>query len=217
MRNLTRLFLLDAAFGLGALIGCSDGALDSRVDDSVVHNTTDGGPAASTSQDSGAGGNQAAAGCVPLVVSDPSVSLDGTTQFRPEEKQNNPQAGEPSYVYLAAGREAVVLRGPDVPNAAGLFALESPSIALVGASATSADGYAVIVNPTFRYQVAIDDFEYEVALAQVDLCQQGGVIESQFVFRANPDASGVAFDIIITASAGSAISGPTSPVTVEVR
>jgi hypothetical protein len=66
--------------------------------------------------------------------------------------------------------------------------------------------------------VAITDFEMEVSLARVGLCQQGGSIASQFIFLANPGASGVAHDITVTAVAHStAISAPTSPVTVEVR
>jgi hypothetical protein len=63
-----------------------------------------------------------------------------------------------------------------------------------------------------------NDFEMEVSLARVELCQQSGSITSQFVFLANPGASGVAHDITITAIAHSTtISAPTSPVTVEVR
>jgi hypothetical protein len=143
--------------------------------------------------------------------------MDGIPRFRPSEKTNNPMAGTPTYVYLAAGREAVVLPGPDVPDAAGLFALQSPSIVLVGVRPTSADGYAVTVNPALGYQVAIRDFEAEVSLARVELCQQNGAITSQFVFRANPAASGVAHDITITATANSTKSAPTSPITVEVR
>ena len=66
--------------------------------------------------------------------------------------------------------------------------------------------------------VSINDFEEEVSLARVDLCQQNGSFTSQFVFVANAGASGVAQDITIIAVAHSAaISEPTSPVTVEVR
>jgi hypothetical protein len=58
----------------------------------------------------------------------------------------------------------------------------------------------------------------EVSLARVELCQQSESITSQFAFLANPGASGVAHDITITAAAHSTtISGPTSPVTVEVH
>jgi len=162
----------------------------------------------------GAGGGTTT--CTPLVINDPSAPLTGYTEFLPEQKQNNPQAGEPSYVYLAAGSEAVVVRGPDVTGS-GLFVLSSPSISLVGKRYFSADGYTVIANPQLRYDVAIDDFEYEVALSKVELCESAGHLESRFVFRGNPGASGVAFDISIGATAAGKTFGPSAPVTVEVR
>jgi len=160
-------------------------------------------------------------GCVPLVVSSPAVSTDGISLFWPAEKMNNPKAGDPTYIYLEAGREGVVLHGPNVPDTSGPFALQSQSIDLMTSSVdpdASPLGYRAVINQDFGYMVAIDDFEMEVSLARVDLCQQSGSITSQFVLVANPGASGVARDLTITAAAHSTtISAPTSPVTIEVR
>jgi len=151
-----------------------------------------------------------------LVIADPTASLDGYGRFVPDEKRNNPSAGDPSYVYLHAGTEAVVIAGPDVASATGLFTLVNPSIDLIGATEFSADGYTVTVNGQLGYRVAIDDFEYEVTLARIELSEVSQVIQSRFVFSANPTASGVAHDIAITASGAPSLSA-TAPVTVEVR
>jgi hypothetical protein len=161
------------------------------------------------------------AGCTPLVVSDSTVSTEGIQLFWPAEKTNNPKAQDAKYVYLDAGREGVVLLGPNVPDTAGAFALQSQFIGLMSSSEDPyalPPGYRVFINHDFGYMVSINDFEEEVSLARVDLCQQNGSFTSQFVFVANAGARGVAQDITITAVAHStAISEPTSPVTVEVR
>jgi hypothetical protein len=155
--------------------------------------------------------------CAGLVVEDPAVSLDGIAMFLPDQKRNNPEAGEPWYVYLEAGREGVVVGGPSVPSADGRFALQSPAIAMRGDRGTAAEGYTVTVNSAVAYDVAIDDFEFEVALARVELCEQEGNIQSRFLFRGNRGASGVAHDITITASVNGMKSAVSEPVTVEVR
>lgn len=155
--------------------------------------------------------------CTPLVIMDPAISLAGVDVFLPDEKRNNPEAGMPSYVYLSAGQEGVVVNGPSVPSAAGLLSLESPTISKVGVRDYSADGYQVVVNSAFTYLVSIRDFEDEVALAQVELCETNGMIESRFLFRGQPGASGVAHEITIVATANGVDSSPSQPVTVEVR
>jgi hypothetical protein len=159
--------------------------------------------------------------CTTLVIDDPVEPLDGYTLFSPDEKQNNPNAGEPFYVFLAGGSEAVVIDGPTVPSAPGLFTLDRPVIAMVGATPFSGDGYVVLANSGLRYDVAIADFEYEVALARVELCEKDHAISSRFVFRGNPVGNiffgGVAHDITITGTVRGATTAPTTPVTVEVR
>jgi hypothetical protein len=151
-----------------------------------------------------------------LLIADAATSLDGYGRFVPDEKRNNPGAGDPSYVYLHAGTEAVVIAGPDVATGSGLFTLMDPHIDLIGATDFSADGYTVTVNSQLGYRIAIADFEYEVTLARVELSEVGQVIQSRFVFSANPMASGVAHDIAITAAGTPALSAA-EPVTVEVR
>ncbi len=161
--------------------------------------------------------------CTPLVVSDPAVSLAGYTMYQPDEKRNNPLAGEPSYVYLAAGTEGVILPGPSVTDAPGLFVLQSPSIGKVGLRSdpddpyAAADGYKVVVNRALAFDVAIMDFESEVGLARVELCVRNGQIESRFFFRGEPRGDGVAHQATITATANGVTSAPTAPVTIEVR
>lgn len=195
MRNLKSASLVLAVLGLSTLVSCG------------------GRPLAGTPA------GVAPAGCVPLVVSNPTVSTDGIQLFWPAEKTNNPKAGDPTYVYLEAGREGVVLLGPNVPDSTGYFALQAQAIKfMVSGPDPSPVGYLVFINQDFGYTVAINDFEMEVSLARVELCQQSESITSQFAFLANPGASGVAHDITITAAAHSTtISGPTSPVTVEVH
>lgn len=190
-----------AAVSAGSLGGCS----------SYLGNNAD---AEATASDAGS--------LRSLLIADPNAPIAGYDRFAPDEKRNNPSAGDPSYVYLHAGTEAVVIAGPDVASAGGLFTLTNPGIDLIGATDVSADGYTVTVNGQLGYRVAIDDFEYEVTLARVELSQvsqlqvEGQVIQSRFVFTANPTASGVAHDIAITAVGLPALS-PAAPVTVEVR
>src|SRR5262245_9655203 len=115
----------------GAAIGCSSKPLAGG----------DAGDAAATTDGATDGGS-----CAPLVITDPAASLDGYTRFSPAEKQNNPNAQDPSYVFLAAGSEAVVLSGPDVPARREPLSLNAPAISLVGAISTFAEGYLVAVN-----------------------------------------------------------------------
>ena len=191
----TTAFLTAAVLGVSSVGGCSN-YLGSGADAAV--------PAADTGS------------VATLLIADPGTSLDGYGRFVPDEKRNNPSAGDPSYVYLHAGTEAVVIAGPDVASASGLFALMTPNIGLIGATDFSAGGYTVTVNSELGYRVAIADFEYEVTLARVELSEVGQVIQSRFVFGANPTASGVAHDITITATGAPALSAA-APVTVEVR
>jgi hypothetical protein len=104
-----------------------------------------------------------------------------------------------------------------VTAADGLLVAKSSSINLVGAGPYSAEGYRVVVNPSLAYEVAIDDFEYEVTLARVELCPTDGVIESWFVFVGDAGAGGVAHAITIRANSSSKVTALSPAVTVEVR
>lgn len=201
---------------LSGLAGCRDsGPLET--DPTAWESPDASGSGASVTEPAATPPQTSATGCPGLVVEDPAVSLDGIEMFQPDQKRDNPETGMPSYVYLAAGREGVAIAGPSVPSTDGLFVLQSPSISLRGVQSTWAEGYAVVVNPALSYEVAIDDFELEVALARVELCEQGGNLESRFLFRGNRGASGVAHAITITARANGQASAPSTPVTVEVR
>jgi hypothetical protein len=152
------------------------------------------------------------------VVEDRTVSLVGVELFRPDEKRGNPKAGVASYVYLAAGKEGVILTGPSV-TPVGQTTLDSPSITMLGVELAyhAAEGYDVVVNADLKFHVAIDDFEFEVALARVELCEQSGELQSQFVFKANEHESGVAHDITISPITTLKVTSLPPPVTVEVR
>lgn len=169
-------------------------------------------PVSTTTQD-----GQNIMACAQAVVSNPDAKLDGVALFQPAEKQGDPRAGRPSYVYLAAGKEGVILPGPTVTAADGLLITGTSSLSLVGAGQYSADGYHVVVNPSLAYDVAIDDFEYEVTLARVELCPKDGSIESWFIFVGNPGASGVAHAITVGATTTSKVTALQPAVTVEVR
>jgi hypothetical protein len=161
------------------------------------------------------GGTETGGSC--QSIDSAAVSLAGYAQFTPDQKRNNPEAGEPDYIYLAAGREAVVIDGPPA-TIDGPLQLVAPSIVLANQRATSADGYIVAASPALGYTIAIDDFEYEVALARVELCEQGGKVQSRFIFAASPDGDGVAHDITITAFVNGVSQGaPSAPATIEVR
>jgi hypothetical protein len=156
--------------------------------------------------------------CPQVVVTDPAVAMAGVTLYQPGQKLANPAAGDPSYVYLTAGTEGVVLEGPTVTDVAGLASVGAGAgITMVGVRSTSADGYDVVVNPSLRYHVAIADFEFEVALARVELCDQSGNLRSRFVFKGNAGASGVAHTITITPTTTATVTSVPAPVTVEVR
>ena len=227
MCNASRSFLV-VAIGFGAFAGCggSDAlGLDpvaTEPSTSTVAGQTSTQPPAVTSPPTQTSaptpqGPQPVTECGQVVVLDPAVSLDGIALYAPAQKQGNPAAGIASYVYLAAGKEGVILTGPSVASADGLLSASNPSITMVGVRSTSADGYDVVVNRNLQFHVAIVDFEFEVALARVELCEQNGDLQSRFVFKGNALASGVAHDITITPSTTSKVTSLPPPVTVEVR
>lgn len=79
------------------------------------------------------------------------------------------------------------------------------------------DGIAVTVNDRLRFERKIEDYEDEVMpLAQVELIELGGIIDSAFIMIAN-GRDGVAHDIEISALIDGIPGEPTSPVTIEMR
>ncbi|HXU06303.1 MAG TPA: hypothetical protein VN903_35350 [Polyangia bacterium] len=153
------------------------------------------------------------------VIADPAHPLDGYKQFSPDEKMGDPRAQIPTYVYLVAGHDAVAITGPSIPFTDHGLATHNASIAIENPTSVSASGYFVTVDDHLAYRVRIDDFEFEVALARVELCPTGTVLESRFVFPGITDllGGGVAHDLTIDAIVDGATVASTSPVTVEVR
>src|SRR5262245_8211036 len=153
------------------------------------------------------------------VISDPAIHLDDYGQFSPEKKMGDPRAQSASYVYLVAGQEAVAMAGPAIPFSAPVLTVRDPGIAIDNPSPYAADGYIVFVNEHLQYQVRIDDFEREVALARVELCPTGTELESRFVFPATGElpGGGVAHELTIHARVDGLLQAATSPITVEAR
>jgi hypothetical protein len=166
----------------------------------------------------GAGDDVVAGGC--RSINNPDVSIQGYMRFTPAQKQNNPEAEESSYVYLAAGREAVVLDGPTVTNE-GPLALHDAGIVDLSQRPESPyvyeDAYKVVVNDSLGYEIRITDFEGEVMLARVELCVLSGPVHSLFIFGAAPHGDGVAHDVTITAVVNGVSLAPATPYTIEVR
>ena len=162
----------------------------------------------------GHGGGSGGSGGATLVIN--HQPLTGFTVSEADARRKDPRAGEPEYVYLQAGRDAVRLPGPAVPDvgAPSLFTLESPGVV------EDKGGFTVTVNGRLGYRVAIDDFEQEISLARVELVRQGDVITSSFIFPGHagaPYGGGVAHGLTIQAVVGGVAGAPTSPVTVEAR
>ena len=160
------------------------------------------------------GGGTGGSGGSALIID--HESLAGFTVSDAEALRNNPLAGEPEYVFLLAGRDAVRLPGPKVPEgvAPSLFVLEQPGVV------EDEDGFTVTVNRRLSYRVAIDDFENEISLARVELVKTGDVISSSFIFpgrAAPPYGGGVAHGLTIAAVVDGVAGPGTIPVTVEAR
>ena len=162
----------------------------------------------------GGGGGGGAGGQALVIDHEP---LTGFTVYEADARRNDPRAGEPSYVYLQAGVDAVRLPGPVVRDVtpSSLFVLENPGVV------EDATGFTVTVNGRLGYRVAIDDFEDEISLARVELVRRGDVITSSFIFpgrAGEPYGGGVAHGLTIQAVVYGAAAGlPTGPVTVEAR
>ena len=156
----------------------------------------------------------------PLVSADGCQSFGDTlndyAQFLPDEKRNNPDAGDLSYIYLTS-HQAVVISGPTVASGPRPLQLIGPSIFLATSQDGSADGYNVVANENLGYAISIDDFEYELTLARVELCEQGGQVNSRFIFAASGVADGVAHDLRITSVVDGTRRDTSPPYTIEVR
>lgn len=155
-----------------------------------------------------------------LVIRNPEISLEGFTIYKPEERVSDPRAQEAEYVYLVIDSHVVELTGPWISSEDGvdiisLFELGNERVEIINSQEGWADGFKVTVNPHLIYSISIDDFEYEVGLAQVELIKEEDTIESQFIFPAIGD--GVAHDLMITAVVDGDSIRSTIPITIEAR
>lgn len=158
-----------------------------------------------------------------LTLETPGVTADGYEVYDPDELRDDPRAGDPSYIFLDYGVDAVRLPGPAFAVAAedldSLFVIEDPSVdSYQWGDELWEDGIAVTVNPRLRFELKIEDYEDEVTpLAEVSLIDTGDAIESEFVIIAN-GRDGVAHNLEITAWIdGEQAGDPTPPVTIEMR
>ena len=149
----------------------------------------------------------------------PNINLSPYTIYKVDERISDPFAQSSEYVYLVAGKEAVILEGPEV-SGEGYFMLEDPKIKAVTHGYFedySTEGFEVTINSHLRYTVTIDDFEGEVDLAEVRLGLKGGKITSDFIFIASESGDGVAHDILITALIDGEETGSKEARSIEVR
>ncbi len=149
----------------------------------------------------------------------PNINLSSYTVFKANEKISNPFAGSSEYVYLIAGKEAIILEGPEV-SGEGYFILEDPKIEAVTHGYFedySTEGFEVTVNSRLMYTITVDDFEGEIDLAEVRLGLKGDRITSDFTFIASESGDGVAHDILITALIDGEEAESTEARSIEVR
>lgn len=129
------------------------------------------------------------------------TNFSGYSILSPDECTGNPDAGEPEYMFLIAGEEAVDVNGPSI-DGTQYCVIDNPSVTEVKPGYFEDEytsGFVVILNPNLSYTVEIDDFESEVDLAEVRLSPDDGKTSSEFIFIAAPGGDGVAHDITITA------------------
>jgi hypothetical protein len=139
--------------------------------------------------------------------------------YEPDQRTADPSAESPEYVFLIAGKEAVMLEGPEVKGE-DYFFLENQQIRKVDRGYFEdyrTAGFEVTVNTHLSYTVAIEYFEDEVGLAEVRLGAKGNTITSTFTFAASESGDGVARGIIITAFIDGREVGSKEVRSIEVR
>lgn len=157
-----------------------------------------------------------------LRLANPAQSLVGYLQMGPSSYLNDSRAGEPSYVYLDGGKDAVILPGPPVSYAAtsvDVSAAQLTTCVNEESACLGQDGYRVKVNERLSYLITIGDWEEEIDLGTVELCLNNGSLTTQFVFAGLGIylGGGVADDLTITPILDGVSGTPTVPVTIECR
>jgi hypothetical protein len=154
----------------------------------------------------------------------PGTTTSGFTVHEPGDRQNDPRAGDPKYIYLEKDRDAVRLTGPvfefDTTAARpGWLFVEDPTIEsfLWGPNPWD-DGLRITVNPHLQFELEMTDFELEGwPVAEIELAWKPGVgVESHIVFLGNGEP-GVVHELRIIAILDGERSQPTEPVWIEVR
>jgi hypothetical protein len=149
----------------------------------------------------------------------PTVDLSTYTLVTVEERQNHPEAGEPEYVYLAGGQEAVTVDGPLLPADSGLSVLDGAAIQKHPEAAMEDSPYTfrVTVNPRLSFEVKFLDYDHEVELAGVKLIPQGTSLQSVFLFSGSPEQEGVAHGVRITPFLDGVAGAASALVSIESR
>jgi hypothetical protein len=157
-----------------------------------------------------------------LRLANPAQSLVGYLQMGPSSYLNDSRAGEPSYVYLDGGKDAVILPGPPVSYAATSVDVSAAQLTTCmnqESDCLRQDGYRVKVNEQLSYAITIGDWEEEIDLGTVELCLNNGSLTTKFVFAGLGIymGGGVAHDLTITPILDGVSGTPTVPVTIECR
>lgn len=154
-------------------------------------------------------------------------SPEDYTIYTADEKRNNPEAGDPDYIYLIMGKEGVIIEGPtidvtEIEKADELFLIDKTGlIEFINSDeyAYRADGIRAIFNKRFKFEIMIDDFEYEISLeglSEITILKEENLLKTAFTFLAIGNG-GVAIDITINAIIDNEIVATSIPVTIEVR
>ena len=162
-----------------------------------------------------------------LVFRNENSSSEGYQIFTVEEKRNHPLAGEPDFVYLIMEKEGVIVEGPtidlsSVDDPDDIFQIdENGRIEYINLYEEYgyADGIRAVFNDRLRFDIPIDDYEFEIALeslSSITLTKNESSLSTSFVFLATGDG-GVAHDITINALIDENIVSTADPVTIEVR
>jgi hypothetical protein len=161
------------------------------------------------------------AGCQQVLrLGNPAQSLSGYVQKDPAAYLGSSEAGEPEYIYLRSGKDAVILTGPPVTYGATSVEVSAAQLtSCVGEGAGCPEGYQVKVNERLSYRIKIWDWEEEIALGKIELCLNNGSLTTQFVFAGLGyyEGGGVAHDVTIWPILDGVTGTPTTPVDIECR
>jgi hypothetical protein len=158
-----------------------------------------------------------APGTAVVVLENGPGTLDGEQVYRAADRQGDPRAQDPAYVYLARGHDAVALAGPSFPADSALAqAGDGAGFSWADVAPLFTDVMTVRVNARLAYSVSFDDYEDEVTLARVEVWSDNDRIVSCFIF-ASHDGDGVVHDVTIAGKVDGAPRSRTGALSIEVR